>query len=386
MSLKFVIAPDSFKESLSAMEAAQAMALGVCEVFPDAQCQCVPMADGGEGTVSAIVSGTGGRLVQATVTGPLHTPVEASFGLSGDGRTAIIEMAAASGLGLVPPASRNPLHTTSRGTGELILAALNAGVTLIILGIGGSATNDAGCGMLHALGVLFLDADGREIEHTGGGLARLARIDASALDTRLRDTVVDVACDVSNPLCGPRGASAVFGPQKGATPEMVAQLDANLARFANCTREALHGSPRADVAQVPGSGAAGGMGAALYAFLNGAIRPGCDIVAEAVGLEAAIAQCDIVLTGEGRMDSQTLSGKAPLGVARLAQKHGKPVIGIGGSVGPDVASLVGEGFAAVVSATHRPAPLEKILASGRENVRQTAASVAALLALGQKMG
>lgn len=383
--MNIVIAPDSFKESLTAMEAAQAMAEGFMEIFPDANCRCVPMADGGEGTVQAIISGTGGHLEELDVTGPLGTPVRAFFGLSGDGSTAIIEMAAASGLALVPPKERNPLRTTSRGTGELMLRALDMGAKHLILGLGGSATNDAGVGMLAALGVRFTDGKGQEIELSGGGLEQLAHIDVSGLDQRLRDTVIDVACDVTNPLCGPRGASAVFGPQKGATPDMVQTLDANLARFAQLTRgigTALPDNKRADMADFPGAGAAGGMGGAFYAYLNSAIRPGCEIVAEAVGLDAAIAACDLVITGEGRMDSQTLSGKTPLGVARVARKHGKPVIGIAGCLGPGVEVLHDEGFVALFSATQRPAPIEKILANGRQNVRQAARAVAATLRLG----
>lgn len=383
--MHIVIAPDSFKESLTAQEAAQAMAEGFREVFPHADCHCMPMADGGEGTVAAIIAGTAGRMVQAEVTGPLGTPVQAFFGLSGDGTTAIIEMAAASGLALVPPAERNPLHTNSRGTGELITKALDMGVRHLIMGLGGSACNDAGAGMLQALGVRLLDASGRDIGLGGGALAQLARIDASGLDARLKDIAIDVACDVTNPLCGPHGASAVFGPQKGATPDMVQTLDANLTRFAALTKEALPGNPRADMANFPGAGAAGGMGGAFYAYLNSAIRPGCEIVAEAVDLEAAIAACDLVITGEGRMDSQTLSGKTPLGVARLARKHNKPVIGIAGCVGPNVDALRQEGFAAIVSATLRPAPLEKILAQAGVNVRQAAVAAAGLVAVGQKL-
>ena len=383
--MQIVIAPDSFKESLTAQEAAQAIAEGFCEVFPDATCRCVPMADGGEGTVAAIIAGTGGRMVQAEVTGPLGTPVQAFFGLSGDGTTAIIEMAAASGLALVPPAERNPLRTTSRGTGELIMKALDMGVRHLIMGLGGSACNDAGAGMLQALGVRLLDASGTDIELGGGALGKLTRIDVGGMDARLKDIVIDVACDVTNPLCGPHGASAVFGPQKGATPEMVQTLDANLARFAALTKEALPGNPRANMADFPGAGAAGGMGGAFYAYLNSAIRPGCEIVAEAVGLEAAIADCDLVITGEGRMDSQTLSGKTPLGVARLAHKHNKPVIGIAGCVGPNVDALRQEGFAAIVSATLRPAPLEKTLAQAGVNVRQAAVAAAGLVAVGQKL-
>ncbi|HEY6008979.1 MAG TPA: glycerate kinase, partial [Geobacteraceae bacterium] len=252
--MKVVIAPDSFKESLSAHEVAVEIAAGFREVFPDAACVVVPLADGGEGTVAAMVAATGGRKIPVDVTGPLGRPVTAVFGLTGDGRTAVIEMAAASGLMLVPPAQRNPLLTTSQGTGELIRAALAAGVSRIVVGIGGSATVDGGAGILQALGMRLLDADGREIGLGGGALARLVRMDAGALDPRLGEVTIDVACDVENPLLGAQGAAAVFGPQKGATPEMVVQLDANLAHYAAVISRDLG----AEVAATPGAGAAGG--------------------------------------------------------------------------------------------------------------------------------
>ena len=262
--MKIVIAPDSYKECLSALQVALSIESGFREVFPDAVYVKVPVADGGEGTVEAMVEATGGRRVNATVRGPLGSAVDAFYGLTGDGKTAVIEMAAASGLALVPPNLRNPLNTTSYGTGQLIRSALDAGARKFILGIGGSATNEGGAGMLQALGVRLLDGQGQEIEPTGMGLGRLARIDMSAFDARLADCVIDVACDVDNPLCGPRGASAIFGPQKGATPEMVQQLDGYLQNFAAIARRDLG----VDMADLPGAGAAGGM------VLSGAAKTG----------------------------------------------------------------------------------------------------------------
>ena len=286
--MKIVIAPDSYKECLSAVQVAAAIEQGFREIFPDAVFVAVPVADGGEGTVDAMVAATKGRHETVTVKGPLGAPVEAGYGLTGDGSTAVIEMAAASGLGLVPLAKRNPLYTTSYGTGQLIRAALDAGARKFILGIGGSATNEGGAGMLQALGVRLLKADGREIEPTGQGLGELAAIDMSDFDSRLQDAVIDVACDVDNPLCGPRGASAIFGPQKGATPDLVERLDGYLRNFAAITLRDLG----VNMADMPGAGAAGGMGAAIYAFLGGRLRPGSEIVTEAVGLDAAVSDAD----------------------------------------------------------------------------------------------
>ena len=303
--MKIVIAPDSYKESLSALEVAQAVEAGFRQVFPDADYVLVPVADGGEGTVDAMVAATGGRKETVTVSGPLGEPVEAFYGLTGDGDTAVIEMAAASGLALVPPDRRNPLLTNSRGTGELIRAALDAGARRFILGIGGSATNDGGAGMVQALGVRLLDLEGRELDGSGGDLARLERIDVSALDPRLAECRIEVACDVDNPLTGARGASAVFGPQKGATPEMVQALDANLARLARIVGRDLGVA----VDTVPGAGAAGGMGAAMLAFFGATLKPGIEIVTAAVDLDTHVRDADLVITGEGRIDFQTVSAR-----------------------------------------------------------------------------
>ena len=378
--MKVVIAPDSFKESLSAPQVAEQIAAGFREVFPDADYVLVPLADGGEGTVQAMVAATGGRIVPVGVTGPLGTPVDAFYGLTGDGRTAIIEMAAASGLMLVPAALRNPLLTTTYGTGELIREALAAGVSRIIVGIGGSATNDGGAGMLQALGMKLLDAEGRDIGFGGGALDRLARMDAAGLDPRLGEVAIDVACDVDNPLLGARGASAVFGPQKGATPEMVAQLDANLAHYATLIGRDLG----VEVAMVPGAGAAGGMGAALLA-LGGRLRPGIEIILAAVGFEALARDADLIITGEGRIDSQTVGGKAPIGVARIAKSLGKPVIGIAGSLSADVGVVYTHGIDAVFSVVPQPCSLGDALANAATNVRLTARNIAATIKLSRDL-
>lgn len=374
--MKIVIAPDSFKESLSAREVAEQIAAGFREVFPDADYALVPLADGGEGTVQAMVAATGGRLVPLRVTGPLGTAVDAYYGLTGDGGTAIIEMAAASGLMLVPPGQRNPLLTTSFGTGELILAALNEGVSRIIIGIGGSATNDGGAGMLQALGMGLFDGAGEAIGFGGADLARLDRVDAAGLDPRLSGVSIQVACDVKNPLLGESGASVVFGPQKGATPDMVTRLEANLAHYAGLISRDLG----RQVATTPGSGAAGGMGAALLA-LGGRLRPGIEIVLDAVGFEAIACDADLIITGEGRLDSQTVSGKTPHGVARIAQRLGKPVIAIAGCLSSDVAVVHGHGIDAVFAVVPRPCSLDEALAEAAGNIRRTARNIAATIKL-----
>ena len=378
--MKIVIAPDSYKESLSALEVAQAVEAGFRQVFPDADYVLVPVADGGEGTVDAMVAATGGRKETVTVSGPLGEPVEAFYGLTGDGDTAVIEMAAASGLALVPPDRRNPLLTSSRGTGELIRAALDAGARRFILGIGGSATNDGGAGMVQALGARLLDLEGRELDGSGGDLARLERIDVSALDPRLAECRIEVACDVDNPLTGARGASAVFGPQKGATPEMVQALDANLARLARIVGRDLGVA----VDTVPGAGAAGGMGAAMLAFFGATLKPGIEIVTAAVDLDTHVRDADLVITGEGRIDFQTVHGKTPIGVARVAKRHGKPVIGIAGSLGAEVGVVHAHGIDAVFSVLSKPCTLDEALRDAAANVELTARNVAAVLRLGAR--
>jgi glycerate kinase len=382
--MKIVIAPDSFKESLSALQVASAIEAGMREVWPDAEYVKVPVADGGEGTVQAMIDATGGKLVEHAVTGPLGEPVHAFYGLvegTAEGALAVIEMAAASGLESVPPARRNPMLTTSRGTGELIRMALDAGARRFVLGVGGSATNDGGAGMLQALGVRLLDTDGKDIGPGGGELARLDRIDASCLDARVGESEFQIACDVANPLVGPQGASAIFGPQKGATPEMVAQLDANLRHYADIVKRDLG----QDVADMPGAGAGGGIAAAMVVFLKGRLRPGVEIVTEAAGLDAAIRDADLIVTGEGRIDGQTVQGKTPMGVARVARAHGKPVIAIGGSLAPDAGAVHEHGIEAVFAAVRRPCSLEEALAAGADNLRLAARNVAAALRLGGQL-
>jgi glycerate kinase len=355
--IRFLIACDSFKGSASSKQVGEAIREGILRVMPSAQVEVVPVADGGEGTVQALVDATGGRLVTATVTNPIGEKVEATFGILGDGQTAVIEMAAASGLTLIPPDKRNPWVTTTYGTGELIKAALEHGCRKIIIGIGGSATNDAGAGMAQALGVKLLDEDGNQIGFGGGELGRLRRIDMSGLDKRASEAEFIVACDVDNPLTGERGASYVYAPQKGATPEMLPKLDSNLRHFAEIVRQQLG----IDVEHVPGAGAAGGLGAGLMAFLKAKLKRGTEIVFELVKLEEKIASADIVITGEGQIDAQTVFGKTPIGVAKLAKRYGKPVIAIAGSIGEGADSVHSHGIDAIFSIINRPMPLEQAM-------------------------
>ncbi|HCR3982374.1 TPA: glycerate kinase [Kluyvera ascorbata] len=379
--MKIVIAPDSYKESLSALEVASAIEAGFREIYPDAEYIKLPVADGGEGTVEAMVAATQGRMVEVEVTGPLGEPVQGFYGISGDESCAFIEMAAASGLELLPPAARNPLKTTSWGTGELIRHALDLGVTRMIIGIGGSATNDGGAGMVQALGAQLLTANGQPIAPGGAGLSTLATIDISGLDPRLAQCRIDVACDVTNPLVGDEGASAVFGPQKGATPEMVVQLDRALAHYAGQIAQDLD----LDVLTLEGGGAAGGMGAALYAFCGAHLRPGIDIVTDALHLDALVADADLVITGEGRIDSQTIHGKVPVGVARVAKRYQIPVIGIAGSLTADVGVVHQHGLDAVFSVLHRICSLDEALAEAGANVRMAARNIAATIKVGQSL-
>ncbi len=376
--MKIVIAPDSYKESLSATEVAQAIEKGFREIFPDAQYVSVPVADGGEGTVEAMIAATNGTVHTARVTDPLGKHVEACWGMSGDGKTAFIEMAAASGLALVPPELRNPLITTSRGTGELILHALEQGATTIIIGIGGSATNDGGAGMVQALGAKLTDANGTEIGYGGGSLISLNGIDISGLDPRLQHCTLRVACDVTNPLIGEQGASRIFGPQKGATEAMIVELDRNLSHFADVIKKSL----RVDVKNVPGSGAAGGMGAALMAFLGAELRSGIEIVTQALNLEEHIHDCTLVVTGEGRIDSQSIHGKVPVGVAHVAKKYHKPVIGIAGSLTSDVGVVHQYGIDAVFSVLTSIGTLEEAFRGAFDNIYRASRNIAATLQVG----
>ena len=362
--MRIVLAPDSFKESMTALAAAEAMADGVRRVVPDARCDLVPMADGGEGTVQALVDALGGVLVQASAHDALGGEAEAWYGHVAVGGLAVIELAAVSGLAMIPPARRDVLRASSYGTGEVIRDALDRGARRFIVGIGGSATNDAGAGLASALGVRFLDVDGAELPPGGGALARLASVDVSGLDPRLAQCRFEVACDVDNPLLGPRGASAVFGPQKGAGPDQVAALDAALARWADVVEPAVGRAVR----DVPGAGAAGGVGAALAAFVpTSVLRRGVEIVADAVGLVDRVRGADWVFTGEGAIDAQTIRGKTPWGVLQAAVSVGVPVVMFGGRVTPDASVLLDAGVTALVPIADGQ-PLEQALARGPQNL------------------
>ncbi|REF26889.1 glycerate kinase [Xenorhabdus cabanillasii] len=370
--MKIVIAPDSFKESLSALQVAEAIEQGFREILPQADYIKLPMADGGEGTVESLVAATGGKRITCAVTDPLGRTTEAFWGLLGDGKTAVIEMAAASGLHLVPLEQRNPLITTTYGTGELILAALEHGAQNLILGIGGSATNDGGAGMMQALGANLWDGDNRILPFGGAALTRLESIDLSGLDTRLRQLKITVACDVNNPLCGKSGASAVFGPQKGATPEMVKILDSALFHY-GMKIEAVTGRNVIDAA---GAGAAGGIGASLLGCLGAKLQSGVEIVIETLKLEKMIQGADLVITGEGRMDSQTIYGKTPIGVARIARKFGIPVIALVGGMSKDYHIVHQHGLDAVFSIIPEACTLADALTNSVDNLQVLARNIA----------
>lgn len=375
--MKIVIAPDSFKESLSALEVANAIERGFKQVFPTAEYLKVPLADGGEGTVQAMVDACQGDIVKLKVTGPSGNQVDAFYGLLRDGQTAVIEMAAASGLHLVPSAQRNPLSASSYGTGELITDAIKMGARKIILGLGGSATNDGGAGMMSALGTRFLDHEGQTITAGGQGLAEIAHIDIAQLNPGLADIQFDVAFDVDNPLCGNTGASVIFGRQKGATPEMIKQLDKNLAHYAAQIKKHLG----KDVLNIEGTGAAGGMGAGVLAFLSARLRPGIDIVMESAGLAEKVIGASLVITGEGRIDGQTIHGKTPVGVARIAKAAGCEVIGIAGCLGDGYEVVYDHGIDAVFSITPGPMGLQRALISGAENLTLFSRNLATVLAM-----
>ncbi len=355
--MKILIAPDSFKHSLSAKKAAASLAEGFQRVFPDAEIMQVPVADGGEGTLQALVDATGGRIETVQVHDPLMRTVTSRYGILGDGRTAVIEMAAASGLELLDDDELDPLAATTFGTGELMHFALDEGCSAMIIGIGGSATNDGGTGMARALGARFLDANGREIEHGGGGLNELAEIDLSGLDKRLKECDITLAADVSNPLTGDDGAARVYGPQKGADNEEVEIIEANLVRLAELIRKQL----AKDIEHQPGAGAAGGLGAGLMAFAGAHLHHGFDVVKEIVKLEEKIRQADLVVTGEGKIDRQTQFGKTPQGVTDLAVKHDKPVIAFAGFLGPEHHELYSKGFGAIFPITDKPMTLKEAL-------------------------
>jgi len=376
--LRIIVAPDSYKGSVSALGVANAMEKGILAVFPEANVCKIPIADGGEGTVEAMVTATGGKIIVEHVMGPLGDTVEAFWGIMGDGKTGVIEMAAASGLTLVPLESRDPLITTTYGTGQLIKAALDAGIRSIIIGIGGSATNDGGVGMGKALGIKFLDNQGQELPPGGGSLACLQQIDITGLDRRLCETTIMVACDVDNPLCGPRGASAVYGPQKGATPEMISQLDAALEKYAVIAQQATGKS----VMDYPGAGAAGGLGAGLLLFTNAQLRPGVDIVLEIMDFSNLVASSQLVITGEGRTDFQTAYGKAPVGVAKLAKQYNVPVICLSGGLGTGADDVLDHGIDGLMSVTAQPITLEECMNKGAALIEAATARMCRLLKVG----
>ena len=379
--MRIVVAPQEFKGSLTAVQAARAIADGLRRALPDAELTLVPMADGGPGTVEAVVTAKSGCLQNTAARGPLGAPVEAVWGIV-DSDTAVIEMAAASGLLLVPESQRDPRITTTYGTGQMIAAALAAGCRRrIIVGMGGSATNDGGAGVAQALGARLLDDAGRDLPPGGAALARLARIEVSGLDPRLRQAGVFTATDVFNPLCGPQGASAVYGPQKGATPEMVRELDAALAHYAAVIERDLG----VRVLDLAGAGAAGGLGAGLVAFLGAEILPGAKLVAEAVGLEQQITGADLVIAGEGRLDAQTGFGKAPWEVARLARQAGVPVIAVAGSLREDCGPELLDAFDAAATILPPGMPPQEAMARGGELLTAVAEQVGQLLAVGQRL-
>lgn len=372
---KVVIAPDSFKESLNAAAAAQAIQRGLIHVWPNTAYELVPMADGGEGTVHSLVAATGGKIIAQTVTGALGEPVAGFFGMLGDKKTAVIEMAAAAGLESIPPQARNPREATTFGVGELIRAALDAGARRILLGLGGSATNDGGCGMACALGVKLLDGNGHPLDKGGAALLSLEKIDLSGLDPRIAQTSFEIATDVNSPLTGSNGASAIFGPQKGASAEDVRLLDRALCRFADVAARELH----RDIDRIPGAGAAGGLGAGALLFLNGTIRPGVDLIVRETGLEEKMKGASLVVTGEGKIDGQTARGKTPVGVARIAAKKHIPVVALAGMLAAGCESVYHCGIDALFSIVPGAVSLKEALADADKNLQRTSENIARLL-------
>lgn len=371
--LVIVLAPDSFKESMTAKEVCEAMERGIRKANSQIRCIHVPMADGGEGTMQSLVDATGGRVYSKEVVGPLGNNVVAEYGILGNGEIGVIEMASASGIHLVDSEKRNPLITTTFGTGQLIKACLDKGVKKLLIGIGGSATNDGGAGFIQALGGRLLDENGDDLSYGGGALAKLHTIDLSNLDERLKYVSVEVACDVNNPLCGKEGASYVFGPQKGATREMIEILDQNLSHYAEVIKEQLG----KDV--ISKAGAAGGLGAGLMAFLDVKLKSGIEMVIEYANLEEKVRDADMVWTGEGSIDFQTQYGKTPLGVAMIAKKYNKPVIALAGRVGNDIDALYDKGIDAIFGIMRGVTSIEEALVKGPENVEKTSENIIRLL-------
>lgn len=373
----FVIAPDSFKGSMTAKEVCDAIEKGIKKVLPEAECIKTPMADGGEGTMQSLVDATGGTIYRTKVLDPLGRTITAEYGISGDEQTAFIEMASASGLYLLKEEERNPLITTTYGTGQLVKAVLDKNIKKIILGIGGSATNDGGAGFAQALGVKLLDEKGENLPFGGAALAKLHQVDISGIDVRLNDVEIETACDVTNPLCGKKGASAVFGPQKGASPDMINTLDNTLNHYSNTIENQLKRSIR----DIPGAGAAGGLGAGLLAFTNAQLKPGIDIIIKYTGLKEIIKKADYVFIGEGGIDFQTQYGKTPFGVAQLAKAENKKVIAISGYLGKDIDILYNKGFDAIFGILPSAMNMDEALRTGKENVERTVENIIRLLKL-----
>ncbi|CAM3817730.1 Glycerate kinase [Vibrio aerogenes CECT 7868] len=370
--MKVVIAPDSFKESLSAQQVCEAIRTGMVRVWPEAEFVCIPVADGGEGTVQALVDATQGQIVHTRVTSPLGEQTDAFYGLLGDQQTAVVEMAQASGLHLVPREQRDPKRTTSYGTGQLILHALDHDASRFIIGLGGSATNDGGAGMLSALGARFFSDDKEIFRPSGQDLATLTHIDISGFDPRLRHCDIQVACDVDNPLCGEYGATAIYGPQKGATEADIDWLERGLLQFGRLT-EQLTGKP---VINQPGAGAAGGMGAALLAYTPAILKPGTGIITTTVRLSEHLADADLVVTGEGRIDHQTIHGKTPVGVASIAKQYHLPVIALAGCTGKNYQAVYQHGIDAVFTIVPGPVSLSQALTTAAANLTDTAENIA----------
>ncbi|QAY67442.1 glycerate kinase [Paenibacillus protaetiae] len=378
--MKIVIAPDKFKGSLTADEAAAAIERGVRRAVPDADTIRIPVADGGEGTLDSLVAAAGGSKTPVAVTGPLGEPVTAEYGVIGGGRTAVIEMALASGLLLVPAEQRDPLRATTYGTGELIRHALDAGCREFIIALGGSATNDGGAGMLQALGMKLLGAEGQSVPPGGGQLGRIAKIDAAQWDKRIAESAFTIAADVQNPFIGAEGATRVFGPQKGAGPAVIEQLEQAMSSWADRIAEAtgmrLHDKP--------GAGAAGGLSGAFLAFFPARMRRGIDVVMEQAGVSRLLQGADLVLTGEGRIDGQTAGGKAPLGIAQEAKRQGVPAIALAGAVGDGVAALHAHGLCSVHSIASSPMPAEEAMASAAQLLEQAAEQIMRAFACGRR--
>ncbi|MBC9784419.1 glycerate kinase [Heliobacterium chlorum] len=380
--MRIIVAPDSYKGSLSAVAVAAAMEQGIRSVFPRAEVHKVPIADGGEGTVEALVTATGGRIIKQQVTGPLGQTVDAFWGILGDGETAVIEMAAASGLTIVPKEKRDPRITTTFGTGQLIRAALDQGIRKFIIGIGGSATNDGGAGMAQALGVHLLDGKGDELPPGGSALAGLAKIDLSSIDPRLVETSILVACDVDNPLCGPKGASAVYGPQKGATADMIRELDQALGHYASIAAAATG----KDIAERPGAGAAGGLGAGLMFFTNALLKPGVEIVLETTHFAELAKRADLVITGEGATDFQTAFGKAPVGVAKIAAQYNVPTVCLSGGLGKGADDVLEQGISGVMSIVPGPMSLDDCVHHAEKLVEEASARLCRFIRVGLQIG